>query len=113
VFRRDGQQGDFGVLQYGSLELRVKPALWNEVSWEGFDMGDWVEVLSRGMQNTPRTGVIREMHWDGGSRSIQYFIEEAGQPIPNAYRAEDLRHVEPPTPRGEVVVEPGPVTGNS
>src|SRR3954451_2252478 len=76
VFRRDGEQGPFVLLHYGPLRLRVKRTLWQEVPHEGFDMGDWVEVLSRGMLNTPRTGVIREMHWDAASRAIQYFLDE-------------------------------------
>jgi hypothetical protein len=95
VFRRDGHRGDYVVLHYGRLRLRVKPALWNEVPGEGFEVGDWVEVLSRGQINTPRTGVIREMHWDARTRSMMYFIDDNRQPIPKAYSAADLRHVEP------------------
>jgi len=98
VFRRDGEHGDYVVLHYGELRLRVKPTLWQEVPWEGFDIGDWVEVLSRGLLNSPRTGVIREMHWDPRWHSMRYFIDEAGLPIPNAYGAQDLRHVEPTRP---------------
>jgi hypothetical protein len=98
VFRRDGQHGAFVVLHYGPLELRVKPTLWQEIPWEGFEIGDWVEVLSRGQLNTPRTGVIREMHWEPRARSMRYFIDENGLPIPHAYSAEDLKHVEPTPP---------------
>jgi hypothetical protein len=108
VFKRDGEQGPFVLLHYGEVRLRVKRTLWQEVVHEGFDIGDWVEVLAGGMLNTPRTGVIREMHWDAASRTIHYFIDEAGQPIPTAYLAGDLRHVEPPTPREELVIEPSP-----
>lgn len=95
VFRRDGQTGDFVVLHYGDLKLRVRRTLWQEVLPEGFEIGDWVEVLSRGQLNTPRTGVIREMHWEPRSRSMRYQILEHELPIPNFYSAEDLRHVEP------------------
>lgn len=95
VFRRDGQRGDFVVLHYGELKLRVKRTLWQEVPSEGFEVGDWVEVLSRGQLNTPRTGVIREMHWEPRSRSMRYQILENDLPIPNFYSADDLRHVEP------------------
>ena len=95
VFRRDGQHGKFIVLHYGALRLRVKRTLWQEVPWEGFDVGNWVEVLSRGQLNTPRTGVIREMHWEPRARAMRYYIEENGVPIPKAYGAQDLRHVEP------------------
>ena len=95
VFRRDGQRGPFVVLHYGDVRLRVKPALWIEVPWEGFEIGDWVEVLSRGMQNTPRIGVIREMLWDDRAEGIAYQVQETDQLVPEFYRCEDLRHVDP------------------
>jgi len=98
VWRRDGEHGAYGVLHYGELKLRVKPTLWQEVPSEGFEIGDWVEVLSRGQVNTPRTGPIREIHWEPRVRALRYLIEENGQPVPKAYAAEDLRHVDP-TPR--------------
>jgi len=101
VFRRDGEHGPFVTLHYGQLQLRVKPTMWQEVPWEGYNVGDWVEVLSRGQKNTPRTGVIREMEWEPRSRSMRYYIDEAGHPVPNAYAAEDLRHVEPVLPVGD------------
>lgn len=95
IFRRDGERGQFVVLHYGDLCLRVRRTLWQEVDSEGFELGDWVEVLSRGYRNTPRTGTIREMLWDGPSRGIRYQVLENDQPIAKLYSAEDLRHVEP------------------
>lgn len=102
IFRRDGNEGPFGWLHYGEVRLRVKPTLWKEVSPEGFEIGDWVEVLSRGLQNTPRTAQIREMLWDPTARGLRYEVSEHGQPIPNQYASEDLRHLEPPQERTEV-----------
>ena len=105
-WRRDGERGPYVVLHYGELRLRVKRTLWQEVPPEGFEIGDWVEVLTRGMKNLPRTGVIREMHWEPRMRSLRYQIAEGDVPVPNFYATEDLRRVEPPTPRAEVVVIP-------
>jgi hypothetical protein len=101
VFRREGEHGVFSVLRYGGVRLRVKPALWQEVAWEGFDVGDWVEVLSRGLQNTPRTGVIGEMQWDAHAAALRYQIREADQRIETWYGAADLRHVDPTPPLGQ------------
>ena len=95
VFRRDGADGEFHCLHYGDLLLRVRPALWQEVSYEGFDIGDWAEVLSHGMRNEPRTGIIREMLWDDRDRTIRYQIAENGVPIADLYSREDLQRVEP------------------
>jgi hypothetical protein len=106
VWRRDGQQGPFVVLHYGDVRLRVKRTLWQEVRPEGYELGDMVEVLSRNMRNTPRTGVIREMQWEPRARALRYQIEENGVLIPKLYAADDLRHVEPAIERVEVVIEP-------
>jgi hypothetical protein len=95
IFKRDGQRGEHLIISYGVVRLRVKRTLWREVPWEGFDMGDWVEVMSRGAVNTWRTGIIREMVWNARWAKIHYYIDEAGQPIPKAYSREDLRHVAP------------------
>ncbi len=95
IFCREGEQGPFVVLRYGELRLRVMRTLWKEVGWEGFCLGDWVEVLSRGKRNTPRTATIREMLWDVPSRAIRYQVVEGDQPIANLFAAEDLRHIDP------------------
>lgn len=95
IFCRDGEQGPFVVLHYGDVLLRVKRTLWQEVAWEGYNIGDWVEVLSRGHRNTPRTAVIKEIVWDAHARAVRYQVAENNQPVPNFYAADDLRHVEP------------------
>src|SRR5262245_54749758 len=53
VFRRDGTSGDYMLLHYGNEELRVRPALWQEVAAPAFEIGDWVEVATRGQTNAP------------------------------------------------------------
>ncbi|MEM8944814.1 MAG: hypothetical protein AAGD11_06485 [Planctomycetota bacterium] len=95
VFRRDGEVGPFVMLYYGKLQLRVRRTLWQEVETEGFELGDWVEVLSRLGQNEFRTGTIREMIWDAHAGALRYQILDNGRPIPNLYSADDLRHVDP------------------
>jgi len=93
IYRRDGEMGPFVVLRYGDERLRVLRTRWQEVSWAGIEICDWVEVLSRGLRNTPRTGTIREMLWDVPGRGIRYQILEKDQPIAKLYTADDLRHV--------------------
>tara|TARA_Y100000814_G_C12313034_1_gene395677 strand:- start:34 stop:447 length:414 start_codon:yes stop_codon:yes gene_type:complete len=95
IFRREGQQGPFEVLHYGDQRLRVHHTLWQEVQTEGFEVGDWIEVLSRGHRNTPRTATIREIRWDPHSPALRYQVQENCQPIAKFYTSEDLRHVEP------------------
>src|SRR4029079_13926999 len=95
VFCRDGTEGDFHRFYYGDITFRARPVLWQEVQHEGLNIGDWIEVLSRGMRNEPRTGVIREMLWDQRERAIRYQIMENDVTIADLYAREDLQHVDP------------------
>jgi hypothetical protein len=95
VFRRDGSQGEYVLMHYGPTVLRVRRTLWVEVEPPGFEIGDWVEVLSRGMLNEPRTGVVREILWDERATAMRYQISEHAQPIEQLYARDDLRPVEP------------------
>ena len=106
VFRRDGETGPFVVLHYGPVRIRAKRTLWQEVKSEGFNLGDWVEVLSRMQSNTPRTGVLCEMHWDETARGLRYQVQENERVIPNWFAADDLRHIEPPQVREFMRIEP-------
>ena len=106
VWRRDGRHGEFEVLPYGDLRLRVRPTLWREVEDEGYAIGDWVEVLPRGLTHEPVTGQIREMHWDPHHGALRYQLDVAGAHRETFYAATDLKHVAPPAPRVEVRVEP-------
>lgn len=95
VFRRDGSQGEYLLMHYGEARLRVRRTLWQEVEPEGLEIGDWVEVRTRGMLNEPRTGIIREMLWDDREQAMRYQISENGQSIEQLYAREDLQRVEP------------------
>jgi hypothetical protein len=95
VFCRDGSEGDYLLLHYGAVALRVRRTLWLEVQPEGLEIGDWVEVQPRGMLNEPRVGVVREMLWDERGRAMRYQITENGLPIEQLYAREDLQRVEP------------------
>ncbi len=83
------------LLRYGDVTLRAKPTLWQEVAPEGFEIGDWVEVRSRGLANEPRTGTIAEIAWDDHAGEIRYQIVDNGQRIETLYARDDLKHVEP------------------
>jgi hypothetical protein len=107
VWRRQGIRGPFVLLHYGPLRLRVRPTLWIEVSSEGLEVGDWVEVCSRMMRNTYRIARIGEMIWDERARSIRYQVHQRGQLLPAWLTRADLRPVEPISPpRSEPVIWP-------
>ncbi len=95
IFRRDGTSGGYAILHYGEVCIRARPALWQEVAAPLFEMGDWVEVIPRGVTNEPQTGTIREIVWDDFARVVRYQIESAGVPIETRFAWEDLQRVEP------------------
>ncbi len=107
VWRRDGQRGDFVVLAYGDLVLRVRRTLWRELPWEGYDIGNLVEVRTRGMTNEHRTGTITEMHWDEHSGQVKYQLHVPDEEVENPinYARDDLKRVDPPDARVEVRFE--------
>lgn len=106
VLRRDGEQGPYILLHYGDQRLRVLRTLWKELAGEGFDVGDMVEIRTRGMQNEHRTGSIREMLWDDNAETIHYQIDEAGIPVETLYTVDDLKHVDPTHESDDVRIEP-------
>ena len=95
IWRRDGESGQYVVLHYGDVRLRVLPTLWKEVRGEGLEVGDWVEVLSRMGRNKYRISRLREIVWDERTRAIRYQVEDHRQPIATSYTRDDLRPVEP------------------
>lgn len=108
VWHRDGEtSAGFVVMQYGEVRIRVRRTLWITVEWEGYDLGDLVEVRPRGMTNEPHTGAIREMHWDAHAARLQYQLTLAdGTLLERWFRSEDLKHVEPPVAESEVRRDP-------
>ncbi|MGL4514065.1 MAG: DUF6960 family protein [Lacipirellulaceae bacterium] len=111
VWRRDGvvpaESGEYVVLHYGADRLRVRRTLWREAPFEGFSIGDWVEVRPRGLKNEPHTGHVREVWWDDHEQAVRYWITTAdGTALERAFEADDLKHVEPTKPAEVARLEP-------
>jgi hypothetical protein len=95
IFRRDGNDGEFGLLHYGEVTIRAKPTLWQEIEPGDLEIGDWVEVRTRGLANEPHTGTIAEITWDSHASEIRYQLVENGKRVETLYAREDLKRVEP------------------
>lgn len=112
IWRRDGtvaadDQSEWVVMHYGETKLRVRRTLWREIEAEGFELGDLVEVRSRGMKNEPNTGTIRDMHWDDHAGVIRYWLTLAdGTRLERAFGVDDFKHVDEPVSEQEVRREP-------
>lgn len=111
VWRRDGTlpatPEDYVVMHYGEVQIRVRRTLWKEVRPEGFEIGDQVEVRTKGMTNEHRVGHVRDVQWDEHAGELRYLLSAAdGHPIDRAYTSGDLKHVEATNPREEFRVDP-------
>lgn len=106
IWRRDGEvptpggdgstSASYVVMHYGETRLRVKRTLWCEAPYEGLDLGDWVEVRTRGLTNEPHTGTVRDRHWDEHAGVVRYLLTRAnGTLLDRSYEAIDLKHIEP------------------
>ena len=100
IWRRETTTSQYDRMTYGALSLRVLPTMWVEVSGEGIEVNDWVEVKSRLQQNTHRISRVREIQWNHYASAIRYQVECQGMLIANTFCRADLRLLHsPPIPR--------------
>ena len=91
VFKRTRFDGIFYHFQYGAdLSFRIRPCMWLKLDWEGFDIGDQVEVSGLGMIREPFIARIVEMRFAKQTRRIEYTLDQAGKLQPRIYLAEEL-----------------------
>ena len=111
VFRRSDLDQDYSLIAHGSLKIRVRPTLWYPIEFEGFNVGDFVEVCSHCGKNQPLVASIIFMRWNKNSKRIEYSLEKSGRQIPQSFHASDLQHADrlnriPVKPSQKLVIEP-------
>ena len=117
VFRREDLDEKYVLASYGDIQFRVKSTIWYEVAFEGFDVGDFVEIKSRMGKADPFIGQIKEMVWSQRYARIQYHLYRSDKIQVKAYLSEDLsptdaiKDVEQ-IQRGEIRYNP-PASGGS
>ena len=90
VFRRTDLNSEYLLVTYGNISFRVRSAIWHEVDYEGFDIGDYVEVKSQMCQQEPFVGRIRDLKGNHRFKRIEYYLFRADQSQVRAFRAKDL-----------------------
>lgn len=95
VFRRVDTDDNWLQLEYGSIRFRIRSTIWLEVPYEGFDIGDAVEVKSRMGVTEPFVGKIRDMFWNHKKQLIEYFLDRVESNKVRAYSADDLIVLDP------------------
>ncbi len=90
VFRRTDLNSEYLLVTYGNISFRVRSAIWHEVKYEGFDVGDYVEVKSQMGKAESFVGRIRDLKWNHRFKYIEYYLHRADQTQVRPYRACDL-----------------------
>lgn len=81
----------YSLISYGEEQLRVLPAIWLPVKFEGFEIGDLVEIKSRLGRRRPAIGKIRDIHWNRLSLRIDYFVDANTIRSNSPMRSDDLQ----------------------
>ncbi len=95
VMRREDLDETWLRVSYGPIRFRVKSTIWYEVAYEGFDIGDYVEIKSRMGRAEPYVGQIRDMFWNHRYRHIEYFLYRSETPQVRPYQADDMALLDP------------------
>jgi hypothetical protein len=94
VFLRTPFDEKYMLLHYGEISMRVMPSMWLTIDYEGFDIGDTVEVRSLFGRNEPYIGTIKEMLWNSNVGQIEYQLARAGRLERRRYTAGELQPAE-------------------
>jgi hypothetical protein len=108
VFRREDLDEKWLLVAYGNIRFRVRSTIWYEVEFEGFNIGDYVEVKSRMGKADPFVGYVRHMNWNHRYKRIEYTLDRSDITQVRAYVAEDLTIVDPIQPGEELRIERSP-----
>lgn len=92
VFRRRRFDGVFYEYHYGrEFRFRLRPSMWLPLRYEGFDVGDRVEVSGLGMVRQAMIARIVEMRFSQRDQQIQYTLQWSDAIQPRSYVAEEMR----------------------
>ncbi|MGI9517568.1 MAG: DUF6960 family protein [Pirellulaceae bacterium] len=101
VFRREDLDDDYLLISYGDIQFRVHSTIWYEIDYEGFDVGDNVEIKSRMGQADPFIGRIKDMFWNHRYKQIEYYLYRNEAIQVRAYEAADLMPADAIKPNGD------------
>ena len=98
----------FVEYSYGDRSFRGLPTLWHEVTSDGFEIGDTVELKSGNGKLRPIIADIAGMYWNRHEQSIEYDLVKNKVPQPNRYQSSQFRLCMkigvPPTPRQKALL---------
>ena len=94
VLKRTQFDGTYYHYRYGPLGFRLRPAMWLQVSHEGFDIDDRVETVGVGLERERFVATIWGMYYIQRKGCILYRLRRGDQLVPNLYPADQMRLLE-------------------
>lgn len=97
VFRREDcpnfadRELGYSRMRYGDIEFRALPLIWREVTHEGFELHDRVEIKSGFGKRRSRIATIRDIIWNRHYQKIEYYMSVNGQPVSRAFSVEEFQ----------------------
>lgn len=76
---------EYQLISYGHLSFRMMPILWREVSFEGYCLGDLVEISKLYSKSEAALATIEEISWDNDVESIVYHLSRRGRLCPEKF----------------------------
>ncbi|GEM_PF-1621523 len=74
-------------VSYGHLSFRLKPILWRQVDFPGYNLGDLVEVSKLYSPHEPSMATIEEITWDQSDECIKFQLSRRGRMISGLFTA--------------------------
>ena len=81
----------YSLFQYGELSFRALPAIWMEVTGDGYEIGDFVQVKSQHGKRHPMVATICEISWNPTKRIIEYELAPNDRSSGHIYAADELQ----------------------
>jgi hypothetical protein len=90
VFRREGREGDYIVLRYGTGRYRVRPCLFRAVPAPACPIGTRVSFM-KGAKLTE--GSVCDIGWHSKNQEHMYFLIVDGKRLSKRYSEKELSRV--------------------
>lgn len=81
----------YSRLSYGAQVFRALPAIWYPLTFEGYEVGDRVQIKSKLGRHRSMICTICEIRWNRISRRVQYSVESTSGRIGKRFLADDLQ----------------------
>ncbi|MDO1451751.1 hypothetical protein Q0590_36090 [Rhodocytophaga aerolata] len=94
IFYVEMAEGDYIFIKQNNFRLRVKASALQLVVYEGFYMGNKVQVVSKNGANSVKEGIIKSMAFHFKANRLFYLLTDlTGRAMKKRYFSDDLKRI--------------------